>query len=138
RPLSSIDGLAAPEKNSYNKAQIDELVNEIYRVISTSDDFNSKRLDDIYYLFDNNINGVYYPLRDDVDFLTTRLDALQHEMVIIQRQLDSQAEPSPSIDRRTRPSIDRNYTTGRSKRVIENSLQDKLDEITFSQDLLKE
>ncbi|KAF2599047.1 hypothetical protein F2Q68_00010048 [Brassica cretica] len=48
---------------------------------------------------------VYYPLRDSVDFLTTRLDALQQEMVMIQRQLDSQAEPLPLVDRRTRPSI---------------------------------
>ena len=88
--------------------------------------------------FTYRLDGVYYPLRDSADFLTTRLDALQHEMDMIQRQLDSQAEPSPSIDRRTRPSIDGVYTTRRSKLVIEKSLQDKLDEITFSQDLLKE
>ena len=182
-------------RTSTKKAEIDELVNEIYRVIRISDDFHSKRLDDIYYPFGNSISwlttcmdemkqnlamlqiqhevskgrsksidasiqasikeglapfeyrpqsstyqldGVYYPLRDGVDFLTTRLNALQHEMVMIQRQLDSQAEPSPSIDRRTRPSIDGVYTTRRSKLVIEKSLQDKLDEITFSQDLLKE
>uniref|UniRef100_M4DSE7 Uncharacterized protein n=1 Tax=Brassica campestris TaxID=3711 RepID=M4DSE7_BRACM len=141
RPLSSIDGLAAPEQNNYNKAEIDELLNEIYGVIRTPDDFHSKRLDDIYYVFDNSINwlttciiqtsideglapfkdrlqsftyrldGVYYPLRDGVDFLTTRPDALQQEMVMIQRQLDFQAEPAPSIDRRTRPSIDDDYTT---------------------------
>ncbi|KAF2558212.1 hypothetical protein F2Q68_00016431 [Brassica cretica] len=49
RPLSSIDGLAAPEQNIYKKAEIDELVNEIYRVIRISDDFHSKRLDDICY-----------------------------------------------------------------------------------------
>ncbi|KAF3582099.1 hypothetical protein DY000_02030929 [Brassica cretica] len=84
------------------------------------------------------LDGVYYPLSDGVDFLTTRLDALQQEMVMIQRQLDSQGEPSPSIDRRTRPSIDGDYTARRSKLVTEKSLQDKLDEINFSQDLLKE
>ncbi|KAF2560160.1 hypothetical protein F2Q68_00016269 [Brassica cretica] len=49
-----------------------------------------------------------------------------------------QAEPSPSIDRRTRPSIDRDYAARRSKMVTEKSLHDKLDEITFPQDLLKE
>ncbi|WZZ08318.1 hypothetical protein YC2023_094239 [Brassica napus] len=84
------------------------------------------------------LEGVYYLLRDGVDFLTTRLDVLQQEMVMIQRQLDSQAEPSPSIYRRTHPSIDGDYTTRRSKLVTEKSLQDKLDEITFSQDFLKE
>ena len=59
-------------------------------------------------------------------------------MVMFQRQLDSQAEPSPSIDKRTRPSIDGDYTTRRSKLVTEKSLQNNLDEITFSQDMLKE
>ena len=186
--MSSVDGLVAPEQNSYSKVEIDVLVAEIYRVIRTSDDFHSKRLDDIYYPFDNRISwlttsmdemkqnlamlqkqlevskgrsksidthnhssiedrlqsfiyqleGVYYLLWDGVDFLTTRLDVLQQEMVMIQRQLDSQAEPSPLIYRRTHPSIDGDYTTRRSKLVTEKSLQDKLDEITFSQDFLKE
>ena len=57
---------------------------------------------------------------------------------MIQRQLDSQAELSPSIDRGTQPSNHGDYTTLRSKLVTEKSLQEKLDEITFSQDLLKE
>ena len=34
------------------------------------------------------LDGVYYPLRDDIDSLTTRMDALQQEMDTIQRQLD--------------------------------------------------
>ena len=59
-------------------------------------------------------------------------------MDTIQRQLDSQAGPSPSIDRRTRPSIDDDYAALRNKLVTEKSLLDKLDEITFPQDLLKE
>ncbi|KAF3570451.1 hypothetical protein F2Q69_00059560 [Brassica cretica] len=59
-------------------------------------------------------------------------------MDMIQRQLDSQAELSPSIDRRSRPSINDDYAALRSKLVTEKSIQDKLDEITFSQDLLKE
>ncbi|KAG2247473.1 hypothetical protein Bca52824_087101 [Brassica carinata] len=66
RPLSLIDGLAAPEQNSYNKSEIDELVNEIDRVIRTSDDFHSKRLDEIYYPFDN---------RDGYDSETTRFSS---------------------------------------------------------------
>ncbi|KAF2541920.1 hypothetical protein F2Q68_00031242 [Brassica cretica] len=36
------------------------------------------------------------------------------------------------------PSIDGDHTTRRSELVTKKSLQDKLDEITFSQDLLKE
>ncbi|KAF2577292.1 hypothetical protein F2Q68_00004842 [Brassica cretica] len=60
------------------------------------------------------------------------------EIYTIIRLVDSQAELSPSIDRRTRPSIDGDYAARRRKLVTEKSLQDKLDEITFSQDLLKE
>ena len=73
-----------------------------------------------------------------MDEFISRLDALQQEMDTIQRQIDSQAELSPSIDIRTRPSIDGDYAARRSKLVTEKSLQDKLNEITFSQDLLKE
>ncbi|KAF3589982.1 hypothetical protein F2Q69_00029202 [Brassica cretica] len=47
-------------------------------------------------------------------------------------------QPSLSIDRRTRPSIDGDYAARRSKLVTEKTLQDKLDEITLSQDFLKE
>ncbi|KAF3487803.1 hypothetical protein F2Q69_00054955 [Brassica cretica] len=65
------------------------------------------------------------------------MNVLQQAIDMIQRQLDFQAEPLPSIDRRTHPSIDSDYTRLRSKLVAEKDLQDKLDEITFSQDLLK-
>ncbi|KAF2615597.1 hypothetical protein F2Q70_00011949 [Brassica cretica] len=44
------------------------------------------------------------------------------EMDTIQRQLDSQAEPSPSIDSRTPPSIDDDCAARRSKLVTEKSL----------------
>ncbi|KAH0867453.1 hypothetical protein HID58_074475 [Brassica napus] len=60
--------------------------------------------------FTYHLDGVYYPLRDDIDSLTTHLNALQQEIDTIQRLLDFQAEPLPSIDRWTRPSIDNDYT----------------------------
>ena len=191
------------EQDTYGKVEIDELVTEIYRAMRTTDDYHSKRFDDIYYPFNKNIDwlttrtdemkqdiamiqeqhavgpgtsksiathtqpsidariqssidarlasfedmlqsftyrfdGVYYPLHDDIDSLTTRIDALQKEMDTIHRQLNFQAEHSPSIDRRTRPSIDSDHTPLRGKLVTEKFLQDKLAEITFSQDLLKE
>ncbi|KAF2595761.1 hypothetical protein F2Q68_00010556 [Brassica cretica] len=88
--------------------------------------------------FTYRFDGVYYPLHDDIDSLTTRIDALQKEIDTIHRQLNFQAEHSPSIDRRTRPSIDSDHTPLRGKLVTEKFLQDKLAEITFSQDLLKE
>ncbi|KAG5393613.1 hypothetical protein IGI04_023576, partial [Brassica rapa subsp. trilocularis] len=60
------------------------------------------------------LHGVYYPLCGDIDSLTTHMNA------------------------HTRPSIDSDHTSLRGKLVTEKFLHDKLDEITFSQDLLKE
>ncbi|CAG7875756.1 unnamed protein product, partial [Brassica rapa] len=125
------------------------------------DDYHSKRLDDVYYPFENNIS-----------WLTTRRDEMKQNLAMLQKQhgvgtristlIDDSiqtsinarftsfkdrlqsftyrldAELSPSIDIRTRPSIDGDYAARRSKLVTEKSLQDKLNEITFSQDLLKE
>ncbi|KAF2574549.1 hypothetical protein F2Q70_00003570 [Brassica cretica] len=44
------------------------------------------------------LDGVNYPLRDNIDSLTTHMNALKQEMDTIQRQLDLYAEQSPSID----------------------------------------
>ena len=151
--------LTVPEQDTYIKAEIDELVADIYRAMRTTYDYHSKRLDDIDYPFNNSIswlptctddmkqyiamiqeqhavsggaseliadhiqqsidahiqtsidaqlasfedrlqsftyrlNGVYYPLRDDIDSLTTHMNALQQEIYTIQRLLDFQAESS--------------------------------------------
>ncbi|KAF2603888.1 hypothetical protein F2Q70_00026040 [Brassica cretica] len=45
-----------PDEASYSKAKIDELVAEIYIAIRTSEDYHSKRHDDVYYPFDNSIS----------------------------------------------------------------------------------
>ena len=45
------------------------------------------RLQSFTYMLD----GVYYPLRDDIDLLTTHMNALQQEIDTTQRQLDFQA-----------------------------------------------
>ena len=89
-------------------------------------------LEDRLQSFTYRLYGVYYPLRDDIDLLTKHMNTLQKEMDNIQTQLDFQAEQSPSIDRRTRPSIDHVRTSLRSKPVTEKVLHDKLDDITFS------
>ena len=106
--------------------------------IQTSIDARLASFEDRLQAFTYRLDSVYYPLSDGIDSLTTRLDTLQQEMDTIKRQIDFQAEQSPSIDRRTRPSIDSNHTPLRSTLGTEKILQDKLDEITFSQDLLKE
>ncbi|KAF2543789.1 hypothetical protein F2Q68_00030851 [Brassica cretica] len=74
RTLSSIDGMVTPAKDSYNKAEIDELVEEIYRVIRTFDDFHSKRLDDIYYPFDKSIS-----------WLTTCTEERMQDLAMLQK-----------------------------------------------------
>ncbi|KAG5385021.1 hypothetical protein IGI04_036491, partial [Brassica rapa subsp. trilocularis] len=157
------------EQYNYNKVEIDELVEEIYRVIRTSHDYHSKRFDDIYYPFNNNIS-----------WLTTRTDEMKN-LAMLQKQHGVGARRSKSIDthtqtsidasiqasidahfaqfedrlqsftyrldgvyyplrdrRRTRPSIDGDNAARQSKLITEKTLQDKLEEITFSQDLLKE
>ena len=64
-----------PHKASYSKAEIDELVAEIYRAIRTSDNYHSKRLDDVYYPFDNSISC-----------LTTRTDEMKQDIAMIHKQ----------------------------------------------------
>ena len=87
--------------------------------------------------FTYKLDGVYYPLRDEIYSLITHMDVAAingHDSGTARFQ----EEHSPSIDRRTRPSIDSDHTPLRGKLVTEMFLQDKLVEITFSQDLLKE
>ena len=117
--MSSIDGLATPEQNSYNKVEIDELVNEIYRVSRTSDDFHSKRLDDIYYPFDNRIS-----------WLTTCMDEKKQNLAMLQTQHEVGEGRSKSIDSRTRPSIDASIQASIDKRLA--LFDDRLQSFTLS------
>ncbi|KAF3541042.1 hypothetical protein F2Q69_00021993 [Brassica cretica] len=84
-----------PAQNSYIKVEIDDLVDGIYRVIRTSDDFHSKRLDDIYYPSDNNIS-----------WLTTHTDEMEQDIAILQKQHGVDAGRSTSIGAHTKTSID--------------------------------
>ena len=84
-----------PAQNSYIKVEIDALVDGIYIVIRTSDDFHSKRLDDIYYPFDNNIS-----------WLTTHTDEMEQDIAILQKQHGVDAGRSTSIGAHTKTSID--------------------------------
>ncbi|KAF3584302.1 hypothetical protein F2Q69_00029092 [Brassica cretica] len=61
-----------PRLRSYTRADIDDIVHGIYRPQEMSLDDNYKRLDD-----------VYYPLNDNIDRLT---DELKEEMDVIRRQ----------------------------------------------------
>ena len=84
-----------PDVASFSKAEIDEMVAEIYRVLPTSDDYHSKRLDDIYYPFNNSIS-----------WLTTRTDEMKQDIAMIQKQHAIGAGALKSTDDHTQPSID--------------------------------
>ena len=89
-------------------------------------------LDDTYKRLDD----VYYPLNDSIDMLTTRTDELQEEIDMIQRQNVVRLEAS--IDGYTRPSIDDTHASLKGRLVTVKLLEDKFDEINFSQDLMRE
>ncbi|KAF2605889.1 hypothetical protein F2Q68_00043871 [Brassica cretica] len=114
-----------PKLGSYIRADIDDIVHGIYRAKEMSLDDTYKRLDD-----------VYYPLNDSIDMLTTRTDELQEEIDMIQRQ--NAVRPEASIDGYTRPSIDDRHASLQGRLVTVKLLEDKFDEINFSQDLMRE
>ena len=74
---------------SYSKADIDDMVHNIYRAQEMSLDDTYRRLDD-----------VYYPLNDIIKRLTTRIDELKEEMDMIRKYNAIRSEAS--IDSLTR------------------------------------
>ena len=114
-----------PRLRSYSKEDMDDIVRVISRAQEMSLDDTYKRLED-----------VYYSLNDSIDRLTTRMDELEQEMDMIRRQNAIRSEAS--LDGLTRPSIDGGYEYLKKRLVTVKLLEDKLDEINFSQDLLKE
>ncbi|KAF3588230.1 hypothetical protein F2Q69_00029938 [Brassica cretica] len=82
------------------------------------------------------LDDVYYPLNDSIERLTTRMDELKEEIDMIRRQNAILSEAS--IDGLTRALIVGRYTHLQGKLVIMKLLEDKLDEINFSQDLMRE
>ncbi|KAF2570599.1 hypothetical protein F2Q70_00003623 [Brassica cretica] len=109
----------------YSRADIDDIVHGIYRAQEISLDDTYKRLDD-----------VYYPLNASIDRLTTNMDELKENMDMIRRK--NAIRSKSSIDGLTRPLIDDGYTHMRKRLVTVKLLEDKLDEINFSQDLMRE
>ena len=116
-----------PVPDIYSRAEIDDMVHGIYRDQEMSLDDSYKRLDD-----------VYYPINDNIDRLTVHMDEMKEEIDMIQRQTAVRSEDYPSINGHTRPSVETSHAPFRGKLVTVKLLEDKLDEINFSQDLLKE
>ncbi|KAG2251214.1 hypothetical protein Bca52824_081350 [Brassica carinata] len=90
------------QPDSYTRAEIDQLVEEIYRTLESTEERLDRRCDDIYFPMDLTMSS-----------LTSHIEAIQRELVEIQRYIARRPEASASIGRRnnistnTQMNIDR-------------------------------
>ncbi|KAF2556048.1 hypothetical protein F2Q68_00016585 [Brassica cretica] len=81
------------EPNFYTRAEIDQIVEGIYRALESTEEKIDGRCDDIYFPMDLSISS-----------LTSMIEAIQGEFVEIQSYIAHRPEASPSIDRRNSKS----------------------------------
>ncbi|KAF3550913.1 hypothetical protein DY000_02007499 [Brassica cretica] len=81
------------------REEIDQLVEGIYRARETTEERLDRRCDDIYFPMDLTIGA-----------LTSKIEAIQGELVEIQSYIARRPEESISIDRRINKSIDTNHS----------------------------
>ncbi|KAF3511184.1 hypothetical protein F2Q69_00008795 [Brassica cretica] len=79
----------------HTKAEIDRIVEGIYRALESTEERLDGRCDDIYFPMDLSINA-----------LTSKIEAIQGELVEIQSYIARRPEASPSIDRHNNKSTD--------------------------------
>ncbi|KAF3535960.1 hypothetical protein F2Q69_00021809 [Brassica cretica] len=79
----------------HTRAEIDQLVEEIYRTLETTEHRLDRRCDDIYFPMDLTMKA-----------LTSQIEAMQRELVEIQSYIGRRPEASASIDRRNNKSTD--------------------------------
>ncbi|KAF2617660.1 hypothetical protein F2Q68_00039315 [Brassica cretica] len=87
----------------HTRAEIDQLVEEIYRTLETTEERLDRRYNDIYFLMDLSMSS-----------LTSKIEAIQRELVEIQSYITRRPEASASIDRRNNKSPtfrDRHWST---------------------------
>ncbi|KAF3567347.1 hypothetical protein DY000_02015880 [Brassica cretica] len=119
--IDKADARLIDEQATYIKAEVDELVADINRSMRTIDDYHSKRLDEIYYPFENNNSRLTTRTDEMTQDIAMIKEQYAQEMDTIQRQLNFKAEQSPSIDRRTLLSIDSDRTSLCGKQDISES-----------------
>ncbi|KAF2572547.1 hypothetical protein F2Q70_00002962 [Brassica cretica] len=83
------------QPDSYTRADIDQLVEGIYKTLETTEERLDRRCDDIYFPMDLTISS-----------LTSKIEAIQREIVKIQGYIARRPEASTSIDRRNNKSTD--------------------------------
>ncbi|KAF3555169.1 hypothetical protein F2Q69_00012446 [Brassica cretica] len=79
----------------HTKEEIDQLVEGIYRALKTTEEKLDRRCDDIYF-----------PMDLTTSVLTSKIEAIQGELVEIQSYITRRSEASTSIDRRNNKSTD--------------------------------
>ncbi|KAF3582858.1 hypothetical protein DY000_02030966 [Brassica cretica] len=84
------------QKDFYTREEIDQLVEEIYRALETTEERLDGRCDDIYFPMDLSISA-----------LTSKNEAIQKELVEIQSYIARRPEASLSIDRHSPLNIGR-------------------------------
>ncbi|KAF3539551.1 hypothetical protein F2Q69_00022595 [Brassica cretica] len=88
------------EPDFHTRAEIDHLVEGIYKTLETTEERLDRRCDDIYFPMDLTINS-----------LTSKIEAIQREIVEIQGYIARRPEASASIDRRNNKSTDNRRRT---------------------------
>ncbi|KAF3588898.1 hypothetical protein F2Q69_00030017 [Brassica cretica] len=79
----------------HTKAEIDQLVERIYKTLETTEERLDRRCNDIYFPMDLSISA-----------LTSKIEAIQGELVEIQSYIVRRPEASTSIDKRNNKSTD--------------------------------
>ena len=107
------------QPDPYTRAEIDQFVEEIYRTLETTEEKFDRRCDDIYF-----------PVDLKVSSLTSQTEAIQREIVEIQRYIAHRPEASTyrrkkiSTDSRRRTSIDGATTRGRLVPKVKSDMSD--------------
>ncbi|KAF2542420.1 hypothetical protein F2Q68_00031167 [Brassica cretica] len=84
----------------HTREEVDHLVEGIYRALETTEERLDGRYDDIYFPMDLTISA-----------LTSKVEAIQGELVEIQSYIAHRPEASISIDKHKNKSIDTNHST---------------------------
>ncbi|KAF3506803.1 hypothetical protein F2Q69_00007575 [Brassica cretica] len=79
----------------HTRVEIDQIVEGIYRAL----EFTEERLD-------GRCDDIYFPMDLSISALTSKIEAIQRELVEIQSYIARRREASPSIDRRNNKSTD--------------------------------
>ncbi|KAF3551888.1 hypothetical protein DY000_02008303 [Brassica cretica] len=105
----------------HTRAEIDQIVEGIYRALESTEERLDGRCDDIYFPMDLSISA-----------LTSKIEAIQRELVEIQSYIARRREASPSIDRRNNKStdihqqisVDKASNQGRLAQMITSNMSD--------------